>query len=119
MSKQNPIKIVDDNYILREALVDSSGDIVWEITDPKTKHSFVVHSSTSGKIYINFFKGHEITPSCSYNSLKKLCEILLKRNLTPTINIHYTNTGLIALCTKIGFRKLKNVKHQYYLKSLK
>lgn len=119
MGERKLIKIETENYILTESIVDSNGDTTWDIKDPKTCNSFVVHSFSSGKMYITFFKRCHITSSCSFNALKKICEIMLERDLKPTINIYYKNTQLIKLCCALGFRKDKRVKHLYYLKSLK
>ena len=33
--------------------------------------------------------------------------------------IYYKNKSLITLCKKIGFQKQHNVRHLYYLRSLK
>ena len=119
MEERKRIIVKDENYILKELYTDSDGDTVWDIEDPKKQNNFVVHSSASGKLYITFFKRLNITDKCSLNAIKKICEILLERGLNPTINIYYKNTSLIALCKKIGFRKTKNVKREYYLKNLK
>jgi len=119
MGERKLIKTQTEDYILRESIVDSNGDTTWDIKDTKTGNSFVVHSSSFGKLYITFFKNCHITRNCSFNAIKKICEILLERNLKPTINIYYKNTELIKLCCAIGFRKNKKVKHLYYLKNLK
>ena len=119
MKERKLIIIETEDYILRECIVDSNGDTTWDVKDTKTGNSFVVHSFSSGKLYITFFKRCHVTRNCSLNALRKICEILLERNLNPTINIYYKNTDLIKLCCVIGFRKDKNVKHLYYLKNLK
>ena len=118
MRPSTPIVIKDEFFILEEAYVDSSGHTIWNITDTQTNKSLVVHTSNSGTLFIKFFKHHPITKNCSLLSITKICEILLERNLKPSINIHYTNTALILLCKKIGFRKVKDVKHLYRLKKL-
>lgn len=116
---REPILIKTDTYILKETYIDAQGDTVWEIKDPKNNNIFFIHSSPLGQLYINFFKGNYISTNCSLNAIKKLCEILLSRQLHPTIKIYYTNESLIRLCCSVGFRKDKKVKHQYYLKNLK
>ncbi len=118
MKKRELIEIVDDNYILKENHVDSVGDTVWEIIDPQTGNTFLVHSFTSGKLYIHFFKRCKISDRCALDSLRKICEILMQKNLNPTITISDSNTSLICLCKKIGFKK-STIRHTYYLKNLK
>lgn len=116
---RTPIVIKEANYTLKESYIDSFGDTIWVITEPNTKNVFHVHTSSTGKLYISFFKGIKICRTCSQEAIRKICEILLERGLNPTINIHYTNQNLIKLCCKIGFRKNKKIKQQYYLKTLK
>lgn len=120
MKKQRELIIIEDEiYVLREALVDSDGETIWNIQDKQTKQIFVVHSRARGEMYITFFKGYNITSKCAYNAIHKICEILLERGLNPTINIYYKNQKLIKLCCAMGFRKVIGVKHLYYLKKLK
>ena len=116
---RTPIVIKENNYILKESYTDSFGDTIWIITEPDTQNVFHVHTSSNGKLYISFFKGIKISKACSHESIRKICEILLEQGLYPTINIHYTNQSLINLCCKIGFRKNRKLKHQYYLKTLR
>lgn len=116
---RTPIIIKETNYTLKESYTDSSGDTIWIITEPNTKNVFHVHTSSSGKLYLSFFKGIRISSICAQAAIKKICEILLEQGLNPTINIHYTNQNLIKLCCQIGFRKNRKIKHQYYLKTLK
>lgn len=119
MVERKLIAIEDEDFILKEVIVESNGDTVWDVKDKCSQNSFIVHSSSVGKLYITFFKNCYINTNCSFNAIKKICEILLERNLKPTINIHYTNESLIKLCCAIGFRKDKKVKNQYYLKKIK
>ena len=118
MINRDYLKIANPNYVLKECHVDSVGDTVWDIYDPKKGNSFVVHSFENGKLYIHFFKRGTISRECSYNGLKKLCEVLLERNLCPTIVIKPRNTALINLCRKIGFRRSKHLRNEYFLRSL-
>ena len=119
MANREYIKIVSSTYILEEAHVDSVGDTVWYIYDPKKKNSFVVHSFENGKIYITFFKKGTISKDCSYDGLRKLCEILLSRGLSPSIVINPKNSALINLCRKVGFRKSRRLKNDYFFWSFK
>lgn len=119
MVKRKLLTIEDENFILKEEIVDLNGDTVWSVKDKSSQNSFIVHSSYLGKLYITFFKNCYIDTNCSFNAIKKICEILLERNLKPTINICYTNIHLIKLCCAIGFRKNKKVKNLYYLRNLK
>lgn len=118
MNPNSHILIKNDFFILKEAYVDSFGHTVWNITDPKSKNLLMVHSSKDGVLYVKFFKRCPVSRKCALAALTKICEILLERNLKPSINIHYTNKALISLCTKIGFKKIKDVKHLYRLKKL-
>lgn len=114
------LSIEDKNFILNEVLIETDGDTLWNIKDPKQDKDayFVVHTDRTGRLYVTFFKRHYVSNNCSLYGISKICEILLERNLKPTIKIHYTNKSLITLCYKVGFRKYKNVKHLYYLKKL-
>lgn len=114
MDGRKLILLEEVNYTLREALIDSDGDTVWEITDPSTKNTFIVHTTSKGHMYISFFKKDHITAKCANKSIRKICEILIERGLRPTINIYHTNTALIVTCTKIGFRKVSKVRHLYF-----
>ena len=118
MNPNLPIIIKDKLYILKEAYVDLYGHTIWNIIDPKNENLLMVHTSKDGVLYVKFFKHCPISRECAISAITKICEILLERNLNPTINIHYTNTSLISLCTKIGFRKVKDIKHLYQLKKL-
>lgn len=55
MDERKLILLEEGNYTLREALIDSDGDTVWEITDPTTKNTFIVHTTSKGHMYISFF----------------------------------------------------------------
>ncbi len=120
MNERKPRLIETEKFILKEAFVDSDGESVWCITNLQNKNDlFYVHCYFSGSLYISFLKGIH----CNYNfalaSLRELCKILLEQYAILTINIYYTNKFLIGLCRKIGFRKQHNVRHLYYLKSVK
>lgn len=113
------IRIDKENFSLKELYIDSDGDTIWEITNPRNNKKFIVHSTAFGKMYITFFKGEMVSTKCAKEALRQLCEILIERNLNPHINIYYKNTSLIKLCCSIGFRKTPGIKHTYYLKKLK
>lgn len=113
------LTVKTDDFILKESYVDPQGNSIWDIKDPKHDTNFIVHTSTSGSLFVKFFKGVYVSNSCSLNALREICKILLERNLNPTIRIYYKNKALIGICTKIGFRKKKGVKNHYYLKKLK
>ena len=103
MERRKLIIIKDANYTLKETYIDTDEDTIWEVTDPKNENTFMVHSSNKGELYITFFKKSYISSKCSINSVKKICEILLERNLTPSIHIHPKNTYHCVL--KLVFRK--------------
>lgn len=120
MNERKPILIETEKFILKEEYVDSDGESVWSITNPKSRNNlFYVHCQFSGSLYISFLKGIH----CNYDfvlvALRELCKILLNQYSILTINIYHKNKALISLCRKVGFRKQRNVKHLYYLKSVK
>ena len=119
MSKRKLITVKDKNYLLKETIVENDGSIVWHVTDPKTKNYFIVHTNSIGRLYISFFKGCRISRECSLHAIRKICDILLKRSLKPTIKISCKNEALIVLCKRVGFRKVNDVRDLYYLKKLK
>ena len=119
-ARKQPILVETKTFILKEALVDSDGESVWFITDSQNKNiSFCVHCQFSGSIYISFFKGLHYNNDFVIEALKELLNILLEKYHIITINIYYKNKSLITLCKKIGFQKQHNVRHLYYLRSLK
>lgn len=113
------LTVQTDDFILKESYIDQSGNTVWDIKDPKHDTSFIVHASSTGSLFVKFFKGNYVSNACSLNSLRELCKILVERNLEPTIRIPNTNKKLIGMCYKIGFKKKKGSGYQYYLKQLK
>lgn len=119
-ARKQPILVETKTFILKEALVDSDGESIWFITDSQNKNiSFCVHCQFSGSIYISFFKGLHYNNDFVIEALKELLKILLEKYHIITINIYYKNKSLITLCKKIGFQKQHNVRHLYYLRSLK
>lgn len=118
MTAQN-LTIKTDDFILKESYVDPTGNTIWDIKDPKRDTNFVVHTSSTGNLFVKFFKGNYVSNKCSLNALKEICRILVERNLDPTIRIHNKNKALIGICYKIGFKKKKGSGYQYYLKELK
>ena len=119
MKERKELFLKTETYTLKEALVDSEGETVWEVRDTKTNNYFLVHSDSMGHMYITFFKHNRISKECARLGIKKICEILLERGLNLTINIYHTNLSLISLLGKVGFKKFRNVKSLYYLKNLK
>ena len=118
MKNRNLIFLETDQYTIKESLLDSDGETVWEVRDPKNNNYFLVHTNSLGHMYITFFKKKYISNECSQLGIKEICKILLERGLNLTINIYYTNVSLIILLRKIGFKKFRNVKHLYYLETL-
>lgn len=113
------LTVITDDFILKESYVDPNGDTIWDIKDPKLDTNFVVHTSSTGTLFVKFFRGSYVSNKCSLNALREICKILLERNLNPSIRIYHKNKPLIALCCRIGFRPKKDIKNQYYLKKLK
>lgn len=118
--EQRKLTTIDGtNYLLREVVICQNGDTVWDVFDKQTSSQFVIHTSSYGRLKLTFFRNFHITFNCQLNSIKKVCEILLERNLTPTIFIKNSNSSLKNLFVALGFRKYQKFKSLYYLKNLK
>ena len=109
--------ITGERYILRKIIVDSDNDTTWDVKDPKTNGLFTVHSTHDGKIFVKFFKDVHVSWACSYNAMRKICEIMVESGLQPMIRIH-NNELLSNLFLAIGFRRDAG-RHVYYLKHLR
>ena len=108
-------RIETNNFILTQNVLDANGDCTWLITQKSNAAIFYIHVFASNRLNIKLFnKSHIKNPS---EAIAALCEyLILETNTTPCINIHDTNKSLIAICTKAGFRKVKNIKHLYTFK---
>lgn len=103
-----------EHFMIEESLVDTSGDAIWSITEKENNSYFYIHVSATGQLYITFFKNTKVKNPIE--AIEFICKDIIAKNLIPTIKIHYTNTCLISLCRKVGFRKVKDQKHLYVYK---
>lgn len=118
--RERQIIYKDDMCIVTVNYIESDSTVHFDVKDPISGDIFVVHVSPKGVFNIHYFpKANNISKYCSQKGIVEICKVYVANNIQPRINIVYTNKPLIAICTCVGFRKVKNIKHLYVLKKLK
>ena len=119
MKNTNKVILKNEYCLIKKAIEDDNGDIVWDVKDLKTNQFFVVHASYNGRMYVTHFKREHITKKCAILGITKICQILLSENITPTMRIVPKNVTLKICCTQVGFKPVKGAPGIYRLKNVK